>query len=216
MTALKRSAFVLVVSLSLILAGCGAKNKGTLEQGPPCVVTRIAVLPAVAALDYDNSPASPEQTKSLNQGVRAMNALLQQKFEGRRGFRLVSEDQISGFTEDLSMKALALARVVAGKVGCNAVLQTTVRRYRERVGGKYTAEEPAAVAFEVRLIEVDNGRIICDGKYDEVQQSLLENLFALAKARQRKFSWVTAADLMRDGLNDKLSSCSCLADMMKK
>ncbi len=216
MTALKRTAFVLVVSLSLILTGCGAGNKSALKQGPPCVVTRIAILPAVAALDYDNGPVSPQQTKSLNQGVRTMNALLRQKFEGRRGFRLVSADQISGFTGTLPLKALALARMVGGKVGCNAVLQTTVRRYRERVGGKYTAEEPAAVAFEIRLIEVDNGRIICDGKYDEVQQSLLENLFALAKAKQRKFSWVTAADLMRDGLNDKLSSCSCLADMLKK
>ncbi len=216
MTALKRIAFMLAVSLSLILAGCGAGNKGALNQGPPCIVTRIAIMPAVAALDYDNGPVSPAQTKSLNQGVRTMNALLQQKFEGRRGFRLVSEDQISGFTEALSLKALALARMVGGKVGCNAVLQTTVRRYRQRVGGKYTAEEPAAVAFEIRLIEVDNGRILCDGKYDEVQKSLLENLFTLAKARQRKFSWVTAEDLMRDGLNDKLSSCSCLADMMKK
>jgi len=215
-TALKKAAFLLVVSLSFILAGCGAGNKGTLKQGPPCIVTRIAILPAVAALDYDNGPVSPAQTKSLNQGVRTMNALLRQKFEGRKGFRFVSEEQISGFTETLPLQALALARMVGGKVGCNAVLQTTVRRYRERVGGKYTAEEPAAVAFDVRLIEVDNGRIICDGKYDEVQQSLLENLFALAKAKQRKFSWVTAADLMRDGLNDKLSSCSCLADMLKK
>ncbi len=216
MTALKRTAFLLVVSLSLILAGCGARNKVTLEQGPPCVLTCIAVLPAVSAFNYDNSPVSSEQAKSLDKGVLAMNALLRQKFKGRKGFRLVSDGQISGFTEAMPLKALARARMIGGKVGCNAVLATTVRRYRERVGGKYTAEEPAAVAFDVRLIEVDNGRVLCEGKYNEVQESLMENLFALAKAQQRKFAWVTAADLMRDGLNEKLSACSCLTNMMKQ
>ena len=66
-----------------------------------------------------------------------------------------------------------------------------------------TAEEPASVAFEMKLIGIDTGVVLWSAKYDEVQKSALENLYDWGKSRSRGFTWITAEELMKEGIQEK-------------
>ncbi|HFQ89080.1 MAG TPA: hypothetical protein ENK27_03295 [Desulfobulbus sp.] len=205
-----RGAWVLAACLLLTLAGCGGRQpKAEKTQEPAVAVTCIAVLPAASVVNYDET-ISYAEAKKLRQGTRVLDRLLQEQFAGRKDIRFVTDSQLYGQEDSLSKNFLEQARAIANRVSCNAVLETTLWRYSERVGGEYTAKEPASVTFEYRLVETGKGRVLCQGRYDEVQKSVLENLYNLSKARERGFTWVTAEELMREGLRDKFNQCSYL------
>ncbi len=210
MKKLFQGAWILAACLVLPLAGCGARQGGeTRAQEPAVTVTCIAVLPAASGIDYDGT-ISRAGAKKLRQGVLVLDRLLQKQFAGRKDIRFVTDSQLYGHEGSLSENFLEQARTMAERVSCNAVLETTLWRYSERVGGRYSAKEPAAVTFEYRLVATDDGAVLCQGRYDEVQQSVLENLYNLGKASERGFTWVTAEELMREGLRDKFNQCSYL------
>jgi hypothetical protein len=52
--------------------------------------------------------------------------------------------------------------------------------------------------------------VLCHGRFDEQQQSVMENLLALPKAQSRGLIWLTAEELARDGLQERLGQCSYL------
>jgi len=70
-----------------------------------------------------------------------------------------------------------------------------VRVYRERDGQKFAAI-PAAVGFDVQLINAKNGIVIWRGDYFEEQKPLTEDLKGFI---ERGGKWVTAEELARSG-----------------
>ncbi|MFP7755069.1 hypothetical protein ACLG6S_10555 [Thermodesulfobacteriota bacterium B35] len=204
-----RGPWILAVCLLLSLAGCSAKQETEKPQEPAVAVTCIAVLPAASVVNYDETISFAEARK-LQKGIQVLDRLLQEQLAGRKDIRFVSDSQLYGMEGTLSENFLVQARKIAHRFSCNAVLETTLWRYSERVGGRYTAKEPASVTFEYRLVATDNGSVLCQGRYDEVQKSVLENLYNLRKARERGFTWVTAEELLREGLRDKFDQCSYL------
>jgi len=100
---------------------------------------------------------------------------------------------------------LILASMVGKSINCNAVLESTVKRYAERIGGRYSVESPASVAFEMRLISLDTSSVLWSAKFDEVQKSVMENILEWKKANTRKFTWITAEELMQEGVKGKLT-----------
>ena len=64
--------------------------------------------------------------------------------------------------------------------------------------------------FAYRLYETGEGRVLCHGRVDERQQSVMENLFTLSKAKSRGLIWLSAEELARDGLREKFGECSYL------
>jgi hypothetical protein len=202
---------MVLVLTAFAAAGC---SRGTTSpaapQEPDYAVTCVGVLPAVVATSFDESVSVAEK-KQLENGLVTLDALLEQHFSGRRDIRFVNHSQVSSLATAPGADALARARVVADKVSCNAVLEITLKRFRERIGGEYTAKEPASVAFDFRLIAVPDGTVLCSGSYDEVQKSVMENLYNFKSATERGFTWVTAEELMREGLEDRLDACRYLA-----
>ncbi|MBW2247657.1 MAG: hypothetical protein JRF62_10810, partial [Deltaproteobacteria bacterium] len=79
-------------------------------------------------------------------------------------------------------------------------------RFRERVGGKYSVDLPASVAFDIHLIRVSDGRLLWNDHFDETQRPLSENLFQLGPFLQRKARWITANEMAVSGLKDVLKS----------
>ena len=57
---------------------------------------------------------------------------------------------------------------------------------------------------------VKSSRTICSGFFDETQKSLFENLLSFKGAMQRKFQWITAEELAREGLEKSFGQCSQL------
>lgn len=196
--------FGCIASSLFLFAGCGGQKPTTKAEPVASVpVSCIAVMPAMPAADYDD-PATQESRDALLKGSRVLNDLLKQELAGQK-VRFVAEHDV-----ELGSPSLEKARAIAQQYQCNAVLDLTLSRYVERVGGDYGVKQPAAVTFAYRLYETDEGKVLCHGRFDEQQQSLMENLFTLPKARSRGLTWLTAEELARDGLHQKFGECSYL------
>ena len=112
---------------------------------------------------------------------------------------LLSEDQKNLSERDLLVET---GRVLKA----DWVLSGFIFRFRERVGGKYSVDLPASVAFDIHLIRVADGRSLWNEHFDETQKPLSENLFQLGSFLQRKARWITANDMAVSGLKDILKS----------
>jgi len=198
-----------VVGCSFLLFGCGAKPDESSDSGQINLeqVSCIGVLPAASIGEGEVAPVYIPDEEGFRQGIQVMNEILSQELGGKDKVRFAGLDQLEGLQLTGGESPLALARMVGQRVGCNAVLETTVRRYSERVGGRYSVESPAAVAFEMRLISLDSGSILWSAQFDETQKSVMENLLEWKKANTRKFTWITAEELMREGVRGKLADC---------
>jgi hypothetical protein len=75
-----------------------------------------------------------------------------------------------------------------------------VQRYRERVGDEWGAKSPASVSFVLELIDVRRGDVIWSARFDETQKSLSENLFAFGDISQRGVRWLSADQLVQEGV----------------
>jgi hypothetical protein len=184
--------------------GQGQKMEQNLEL-PDFALSCVAVLPPVRAVDADRVLSHTEELE-LEEGLQALEGALKKYFAGHAKARLLTSDQ------DLGAQAPALerARDAAQRSSCNAVLETSIQRYKDRIGGEYTAKEPASVAFKYRLIALPEEQILCRGRVDHQQQSLMENLFQLSAGIENSLTWVSADRLLYQGLRDRLNQCSSL------
>lgn len=208
MTVLTQLKMGLAVCCLVVAAGCAQKNdlKPAVNESA-VAVSGVAVLPVQSAVTTENGLSLAEE-KMVREGVQVMNGLMKEVLAGKSGIRFVSVAQTGG--KEGVVSNLDAARRIAAQQGCNAVLETTLSRYVERVGGDYGVKQPAAVTFTYKLYEVGEGRVLCHGGFDEKQQSVMENLLTLPKAQTRGLVWLTAEELARDGLREKLGQCSYL------
>jgi hypothetical protein len=191
-----------------MLFGCGSKVQGTAETEQPqhTTVSCIAVLPSASISKGEAVPIYVPKEKSDRRGVQAMNEILSDELGGKEKIRFVGIDQIAAFDLTGSENQLTLARMVGERANCNAVLESSVKRFVERVGGRYSVESPASVAFDMRLISIESGSILWSTKFDEYQKSVMENIYEWNKANTRGFVWITAEELMREGVKAKLAA----------
>jgi len=202
-----RISVVMLICCLVISTGCSGKKKSTSEfvKNPTYPVTCIGIRPAVSGVDLEGI-VSPEQKKALRKGTSVMNGLLRQELASQENITFISADHLAGLQMSGGENSLEFARLTGKSIGCNAILETTVWRYSDRIGGKYTAEAPASVAFDFRLIGIDQSAVIWSAKFDEVQVSVLENIYEWKKANTRGFTWITAEELMLEGLKEKLNN----------
>ena len=193
--------------VAFLVAGCGLvkSDPGATAQAAEAQVNCVAVLPATSAVVAQGA-AGEAKAKSLRQGAAAMDRLLLQELQGQANVRFVGQDLLAGLELTGGENSLELAKMVGARIGCNAVLESTVSRFDDREGGKYSVEKPAAVTFDLRLFAVDSGAVLWSATFDEAQEALTENLYQLKKAKSRGFSWVTAEGLMLEGVRAKFGN----------
>lgn len=197
--------FGCIASSLLLFAGCSGQQQTTeVQPVAPFAISCIAVMPVVTAAEYDDMAVQQESSDTLLKGSQVLSALLDEELAGKK-VQFVGEQDV-----DMGSPSLERSRAIADKYQCNSVLDLTVSRYEERIGGDYGVKQPAAVTFAYRLIETGEGRVLCHGRFDERQQSVMENLFTLSKAKSRGMIWLTAEELARDGLREKFGECSYL------
>lgn len=214
MTQSMRNLLIMLVCWLILLSGCTTRQPGTPERigdaGHP--LTCIAVMPVVAAAESQEA----DLKESLLRGAEVMDELLAQELARQSNVRFVSADHISGLQLTGGETGLEMARLVAGSVDCNGVLETRLRRYSERIGGKYTAKDPAAVAFDMKLTGVDTGTVLWTATFDEVQKSVLENLYEWGKAKSRGFTWITARELLLEGIREKFAASPYFGETLEQ
>ena len=167
----------------------------------------IAVLPVVIAPDVQ---VDKREQALLAQGAELIDQALAENLAGRQQVRRISAVQLADISAGTNH--LAGLRQLATAVGCDAVLETEIRRYQQRDGGAYSINSPASVAFDLRLIQAATGKAIWFASVDETQDSVLNNLFSWNKAQSRGFKWVTVEELVRQGVRDALVDCPYLQE----
>lgn len=204
--------FILLVAF-IILPSCTAHLQPTSEPLPKA--NNIAVLPVViASTNNGNSHPVPHNVNRLKEGAAIFNQLLADLFKNKASFTMISETQQEALAADLTGDRTVLARTIARQRGADAVLICTLYRFIEREGSSYGIDQPASISFDYRLVATDNGLILCSGSFDETQKALSDNLFNFKDAAQRGFKWITAPELLKEGLLEKFKNwdCSSLAD----
>ncbi len=192
--------------LVVAAGGCAGTDSGLdKEKLPDFTLTCAAVLPAAQGASMERQPTAEEE-KLLAEGLAVINQQLRDQFSGRTDIRLISADE-AGDAAGGPRTSLAAAKAAAEKVGCNAILETTLHQYKERLGGEYTAKEPAAVGFSYRLLGLPDGTLLCRGSFDEAQEPLMNNLLKFRQSAENGFKWVTAEQLLRQGMRERLDDC---------
>jgi hypothetical protein len=137
---------------------------------------------------------------------------LKKYFISRKDVRLFSDGNFGEEEGASARPSLERAKSFADKMSCNAVLETSVHRYKERVGGNMTAKEPASVAFDYRLLAMPGGQVLCQDSFDAEQQSMLENLLSFREGTGGSLTWLSAEEFLKKGLWNRLGKCSYLAE----
>ncbi|MDO5675205.1 MAG: hypothetical protein Q4G66_09860 [bacterium] len=197
-----------------LAAGCASTD---MQNPAPAAAARTAapaltcfgVLPVQVSVSEDRVLTADEE-KALSAGAAVVDAILRNALSANKKARMLDVDQIGGLQAPDAVVNLETSREVAQSVGCNAILETSLSRYVEREGGPYGVQEPAAVTLAYRLYDVGTGTVLCHGRFDEQQQSVMENLFTLGKAGRRGMTWLTAEELAREGLMGQLGQCKHL------
>jgi len=117
------------------------------------------------------------------------------------GWQIVGDSEVREAADSLEpMDQAARLRKIGEMVYADAVMVGRVQRYQERVGNDLGVKSPASVAFVLELIDLRRGDVVWSGRFDETQRPLSENILAIGDIGQRGIKWLTADQLMQDGV----------------
>lgn len=89
-------------------------------------------------------------------------------------------------------------------------------RFEERVGSSLGVEKPASVAFDLHIFRLRDGVRVWDGKFDETQKPLFDNLLQTGSFIRRKAQWLTAAELAEVGMEEMLKKLPGVKELEEK
>lgn len=89
-------------------------------------------------------------------------------------------------------------------------------RFEERVGSSLGVDRPASVAFDLHLFRLRDGVRVWDGKLDETQKPLFDNLLQTGSFIRRKAQWLTAAELAGVGMEEILKKLPGVKELEEK
>ena len=103
--------------------------------------------------------------------------------------------------ESLKKPLVDVLSYVGAELQADIIVVGYVYRYTERVGYDFSAERPASVAFEIRMLNVQDGSTIWRGVFDKTQKSLMEDLFQASSFFKGGAKWLTASQLAKLGID---------------
>jgi hypothetical protein len=143
--------------------------------------------------------------------VKKMTGVLFDRLVEDDSYELVSPGQAKGVfsaivnsDSSLAMTPLRILQEVGMTFEADAVLAGYIYRWREREGADYAIERPASVAFDLHLINPEDGTVLWKVKFDKTQQSLSENILDIATFVEGRGRWMTVEKLAIHGLNKAL------------
>jgi hypothetical protein len=211
---------VLFAAAILLFSGCGQKAAKPVEQPATAGISTIMVMAFedMAAIFGQNAQVRSPISGTLfftgpvqEDAPPLMTAWVETALE-EKGFKVLSgavaeEARAHALADgDAGMDEFALALGMGRAAEADAVVVGHVFRFKDRVGNPYSVESPASVAFGIHLIRVADGRVIWSARFDEAQKPLAENLLKIGDFVKHKGTWVTATQLARTGLMQKLAT----------
>lgn len=161
-------------------------------------------LPPPEGTGSSKSPDTPIKVPPY--AAQRLTNMVYGALQSRRNLRVLPRERVSGLIpQPTSTDPLAEARKrllqIGARLGADAVLIGLVRTYRERAGTKIAAT-PAAVGFEMQLVNPADGRILWVGEYYEEQKPLNEDLMGFFE--RGTLAFVTADELAEIGVRKLL------------
>ncbi len=140
---------------------------------------------------------------------RILAQLLQQKMDALETFKMLPLERVEDIFSktdkgQFELRPLRSAIQLGKQLNADFIFVGYLFRFEERIGSRIGAERPASVGFDVHLLRVKDGKRVWDGKFDETQQALSENLLKLGSFVRRKASWLTAQELSSVGMDEML------------
>jgi hypothetical protein len=177
--------------------------------------TRIAVIPFQAVLPEEPSSTvqcpicgSVNSSGGISKGAeRMVEEMVTDKLMDYKNVEIIPREKVAGVYRWVStalrkQPLLQTFRETGSELGADVLVAGFVYRYRERLGYDYSVERPAAVAFEIHLIAVGDGRILWRGIFDKTQKSLMEDVFQASSFFKGGAKWLTARQLTKLGVDD--------------
>jgi hypothetical protein len=140
---------------------------------------------------------------------RTLTQLLQQKMDILETFRVLPLEKVEDvFSKrergQFELRPLRSAIQLGKELDVDFIIVGYLFRFEERIGSRIGVDRPASVGFDVHLLRVKDGKRVWDGKFDETQQALSENLLKMRSFVRRKASWLTAEELSSVGMDEML------------
>ncbi len=138
--------------------------------------------------------------------AEAITARVEAVLRQRSTLRIIGVDD-RDFPEDLGAKSSAssltmIAREVGDRLKVDGVLMGRVRTYREREGTRLGAK-PAAVGFEMFLVQPSDGTVLWKGEFFEEQKPLNQDVVGFF---EKGGGFVTAQELSEIGVQKVLET----------
>jgi hypothetical protein len=145
----------------------------------------------------------------LSGSQRTLVQLLQQKMDTLGRFKILPLEKVENvFSKtdkgQFELRPLRSAIQLGRELGVDFVFVGYLFRFEERIGSRIGADKPASVGFDVHLLRVKDGKRVWDGKFDETQQALSENLLKIGSFVRRGAAWLKAEELSSVGMDEVL------------
>jgi hypothetical protein len=194
----------LLVAL-LALAGCPKPAPVVQQQvfsAAEGSLDRVAVLPFYARPELSSSLSGSGVTGEEVSDIVATYFADELRQQGVSA--IAPNDLVMAFTD----AGLATPRrdprrameLASSHFGATSVLMGEVYRWRDREGRNLGAGRPASVGFEVRLYDTRTGRRLWNGRFDETQRPLTEEIRNVRRYPGGGSRWLTASELARWGV----------------
>jgi TolB-like protein len=191
---------LMIIAIALtLLSGCSF-GSGNLQSQRSLElesrrIRRIAVLPP------ETSSGAEQAQSQQNNPPEMLAKQLYSAMASLPNWQIVAESEVKQVEQmKPSTTDAARLRQIGELVFADAVMVGRVQRFRERVGDDWGVKSPASVAFVLDLIDVRRGDVIWSARFDETQKALSDNIFGLGDISQRGFRWLSAEQLMMDGV----------------
>jgi len=200
-----------VYSLSIVfLASCSANiGDSSQSQAPLKALSCIAVMPAGTTVDKDET-VSYDLARSLENGAAFTTGIMARELSGNIKARVVSEGQAATLAPEVTGGSFGMVSAIGKKVGCEGVLMTTVRRFKQREGTEYASDDPASADLHMALIHAASGAVLWTADLRETQESFLDNILSFDKLQKQGFKWVSVEQLVEQGIIERLATCPYL------
>ncbi len=150
-----------------------------------------------------NSPPTPDRGYNKTMTVpmyapKKISHMIYSKLKRRGGVHWISPEEVLRLKEETGEgDDVGNATTRIGKqLSADAVIQGLVRIYRERDGSRIAAN-PAAVGFDLQLIDTNTGDTLWVGEYYEEQKPFTEDVQGFF---ERGGTFVTAEELAQSGV----------------
>ena len=206
-----------LAALLVVAAGETPPETSPPSPAPEFTFARLLVMPFSRAAVTGELWQCPRcgailMSCAIEDGAEATLAgLLDDRLREFAGFAMVPQEEINRALAAIPEPERTQARLepwfpvkLAQELKADAVLISTVSCFRQRSGTAWASGKPAAAAFELELVAVADRRMVWQGRYQEEQKPLSENLLEAGKFFRRGAKWVNVDVLARDGLAEAL------------